>query len=330
MPNGALDSHDRRAVSIHLFSTINTAFVVPFRVTAHSLRRSRPATTPVTWHVFEPDLSAEDKAAIEAGLDGSAIDIVWYRYAKDPLARLPLWGRAVPGMYERVLAPDALPDTLERAIYLDADLLVLDAVDVLWQVDLGGLIIGAVQDAVIPRVSSPLGLRRYRELGCRAEDPYFNAGVLVIDLEAWKRQHIGQRALEYLERYERSVNLTDQDALNAVLHNRWKPLEDRWNVVAGLAGRPRLEPRGIEPSRMAAAARDPAIVHFYGYLKPWVYDRLGSRWANAYRQALLEVYPDYRFGRSMKSLCLSLYDRRLRTVMHPLEQLAWRATRHVP
>jgi lipopolysaccharide biosynthesis glycosyltransferase len=314
---------------IHLFSTINSAFVVPFRVTAHSLRRSRAARTPVTWHVFEPDLSPDDKAAIESGLDGSSIDIVWHHYAKDSLARLPLWGRAVPSMYERLLAPDALPDTLERAIYLDGDLLVLDAVDVLWTTDLDGLIIGAVQDAVIPRVSSPLGLRHYRELGCRPEDPYFNAGVLVVDLEAWRRQQVGPKALQYLQRYERSINLADQDALNAVLHNRWKPLEDRWNVVGGLAGRPRLGPNGIEASRMAAAVRDPAIVHFSGYLKPWVYDPLGSRWARAYRQTLFEVYPGYRFEHSVKSLCLTFYDRRLRTVLYPLERLAWRATRHM-
>ena len=81
---------------------------------------------------------------------------------------------------------------------------------------------------------------------------------------------------------------------------------------------------------MAAAVLDPAIVHFSGYLKPWVYDRLGSRWASAYREVLLEVYPDYRFRRSAKSSCLSFYDRRLRTVLHPLEQLTWRAMRHMP
>jgi lipopolysaccharide biosynthesis glycosyltransferase len=314
---------------IHLFSTINTAFVVPLRVTAHSLQRSRTATTPVSWHIFEPDLSAQDKAAIETGLDGSAIDIVWHRYAKDSLARLPLWGRAVPGMYERLLAPDALPDTIERAIYLDGDLLVRDAVDLLWTTDLGGSIIGAVQDAVIPWVSSPLGLSRYRQLGCRPEDPYFNAGVLVVDLDAWRRQQIGPKALEYLQHYERSINLADQDALNAVLHDRWKPLEDRWNVVGGLAGRRHLEPKGIESSRMAAAVQDPAIIHFSGYLKPWVYDGLGSRWAGMYREALFEVYPDYRFEHSVKSFCLTFYDRRMRTVMHPLEHLVWRATRHM-
>jgi hypothetical protein len=99
---------------IHLFSTINSAFVVPFRVTAHSLRRSRTATTPITWHVFEPDLSGEDKSAIESGLDGSAIDIVWHRYAKDSLARLPLWGRAVPGMYELSLIHNLTLPTTER------------------------------------------------------------------------------------------------------------------------------------------------------------------------------------------------------------------------
>jgi len=108
-------------------------------------------------------------------------------------------------MYERLLAPDALSDSLERAIYLDGDLLLLDAIDILWNTDLRGGIIAAVQDAVIPRVSSPMGLRRFRELGCRPEEPYFNAGVLVVDLKAWRSQEVGQRAIEYLGRYSRSI-----------------------------------------------------------------------------------------------------------------------------
>jgi len=202
--------------------------------------------------------------------------------------------------------------------------------DILWNTDLRGGIIAAVQDAVIPRVSSPMGLRRFRELGCRPEEPYFNAGVLVVDLQAWRSQEVGQRAIEYLGRYSRSINLADQDALNAVLHDRWTQLEDRWNVLGGLAGRRHLEPKGIPYARMAAAARDPAIIHFAGHLKPWLYDRLGSRWAGDYRQALLEVYPDHRFDRSLQAVSIAFYDRRLRALLYPLEHLAWRATRYLP
>ena len=316
-------------MSIHLLSTITAAYLVPFQVTAASLLASRRASTPVTWHVFEPDMSPEDRAAIEAGFDGTAVAIAWHRYAQSQLADLPLSGRAAPGMYERIFAPDELPATLERVVYLDADLLVLDAIDALWRTDLTGSVIGAVQDAVIPFVSSPMGLRRHRALGLRPTAPYFNAGVLVMDLAAWRAHRVRERAFEYLRREARSINLADQDALNAVLHGRWARLADRWNVVGGLTGRGRLEPKGVEPDRLAAAARDPAIVHFSGHLKPWIYARLGSRWADAYADALREACPGYRVERSLTAATVSFYDRRLRTLLQPLERLAWRTTRYL-
>jgi hypothetical protein len=68
---------------IHLLSTIDATFVVPFRVMVHSLRRYRRSATPITWHIFETDMSPEDKTAILAQLEGSAIDVRWYRHADE-------------------------------------------------------------------------------------------------------------------------------------------------------------------------------------------------------------------------------------------------------
>lgn len=314
---------------IHLLSTINSDYVVPFLVMAHSLRRCRLATTPITWHVCESDLSAEDRLTIQTHLESSAIEINWHRVADERLVELPIWGRAVAGMYQRVLVPDVLPESIKRMIYLDCDLLFLDAIEILWNTDITGSTIGAVQDAVIPYVSSPLGLRRYSELGFQRADPYFNAGVYIIDLDAWREHRVGEKAIDYVHRYERSINMADQDALNAVMHNRWKRLHDRWNIIGGSAGRAHFTPRGIDPSLMTDALRKPAIIHFAGYLKPWIYRGLGSIWSGAYTDALFQVFPDYRFERTWKTLSISFYDRHLRTYLYPLERLVWRTTRHL-
>jgi lipopolysaccharide biosynthesis glycosyltransferase len=245
------------------------------------------------------------------------------------LAGLPTWGRAIVGMYQRMFVADVLPEAINRIIYLDGDLLFLDAIETLWNTDISGAIIGAVQDAVIPYVSSPLGLRRYRELGFQRTAPYFNAGVFIVDLDAWREYRVGEKAIDYLYRYRRSINLADQDVLNAVLHARWKRLPDRWNIIGGAAGRPHFRPRGILASRMTAALRKPAIIHFAGYLKPWLYRGLGSRWSDAYTTALFEVFPEHRYERSVNALSIAFYDRHLRTYIYPLERLAWRTSRHL-
>jgi lipopolysaccharide biosynthesis glycosyltransferase len=315
---------------MHLLSTINSDFVVPFRVLVRSLTRRRRRTPPITWHVVESGLTGKEKAAIEAQVARTSVSINWQRHADELVAQLPLKGRALPAMYDRIFVGQVLPESIDRVIYLDGDLLLLDAIDHLWETDLDGAVVGAVQDAVIPYVSSPAGLRKYRDLGFLRTDPYFNAGVLIIDLNAWRAHQTEERAIDYLHRYFRSVNLADQDALNAVLRGRWTRVDDRWNITGGAAGRAHFDASGIGRSRMTAALQRPALIHFSGHLKPWLYPDLGGRWSDAYRDALLDLCPGYRFERSLRTTAATFYDRHLRTYLYPLERLVWRTSFHLP
>ncbi len=316
-------------MSIHLLSTINSAYVVPFQVMAHSLHRCRQRTLPVTWHICELGLTAEARVAIQRRLEGLDLKVSWHAFDAGRLVGLPVWGRAVAAMYERIFVPDTLPESVTRLLYLDGDLLFLDAVETLWDSEIHGSIVGAVQDAVIQSVSSPMGLRQYRALGLPPTAPYFNAGVLLIDLDAWRAGRVAESAVAYLDRYRRSINLADQDALNAVLNARWTRLDDRWNIIGGVAGRAGFGADGADASRMRAAVRNPAIIHFAGHLKPWRYRRLASRWYSAYEDALLEVFPDHRFDRSLTAVGTVFYDRHLRRALYPLERLAWRTSRYL-
>jgi len=294
---------------------------------AHSLVSSKSPDTRVRWHLCETGFSARDKAEIEDHQSDSSLELVWHSLAAAATAALPTRGRAIPKMYERLLVPDLLAGKIEKFIYLDSDLLILDRIDALWGVDLDGAILGAVQDLAVPLVSSPLGLKRYEELGFARSCPYFNAGVYLVDIEAWKMNQIGRRALEYLNRYRKSVNLMDQDALNAVLQSRWKPLDYRWNITGGLAARAHYHPQDVDVPQLERAIANPGIIHFSGYLKPWIYPRLGSRWASDYVNALLEVCPEHRRDQTMKARGISFYDRELRTYFYPLEKFVWKTMR---
>ena len=86
---------------------------------------------------------------------------------------------------------------------------------------------------------------------------YFNSGVMVIDMQSWRELEVGKQVMDLLvgDLPTRSV---DQDALNAVLWDRFVPLEPEWNAA------------GRWVSTDAGKAR---IVHFVGDEKPW---RVGS------------------------------------------------------
>ncbi len=157
-------------------------------------------------------------------------------------------------------------------LYLDSDLLVRTSVSPLFEVLGENTIAAAARDYYYDVLGN--GLKEtYSELNVPKDDPYFNAGVMMLNADAWRNRQVSERAIEYLDRHAALVMHGDQDALNAVLAGELKELDLSWNVQLGA-----LEyfdrvgwPAEREPlrARKAELVSDPKIVHFIGPSKPW-------------------------------------------------------------
>jgi lipopolysaccharide biosynthesis glycosyltransferase len=156
--------------------------------------------------------------------------------------------------FARFMIPRIFGKDVRRVLYLDADVLVLEDLGPLWDTDLKGSVIGAVLDRILdPQIKARApGLEKFP----RVRD-YFNAGVLLIDLDRWRKETISESALEYLIRHPDSP-LADQDALNAACDGRWTELDLSWNFYDHFK---------TAILHMPAAER-PKIAHFTGQ-KPW-------------------------------------------------------------
>ena len=215
-----------------------------------------------------------------------------------------------------LLLGELLPGDVERVLFLDADVLVLDDPTGLLEADLGGRALAAAVDGAIARCSAPRGVRAWREQGIPAFAPYFNAGVMAVSLREWRGREVGARALRYLAtRGTSGGGFLHQEALNAIAWDDWYELDPRWNVLASHAGRPYWQ---------ASAPEHAGIVHFAGRMKPWRGSVAGPYGA-AYRAALAEVAPLLTApAHRLRDRALSAYDRRLRDRLFPLERALWR------
>ncbi len=298
---------DVAGAALTIASTIDRRYLQPLVVTVASLVEHLPTGTPVRLFVLHDGLTAADLRHLEAFVHVEAI-----APPLDRLAGLPVRRPFTREAYFPLLLPDVLPTALDRVLFLDADLLVLDDLTPLWTVDLEGAPVAAVADGAIPLVSSPRGLAAYRALGIPAAAPYFNAGVMLMDLGAWRREAVTPRAIEFL-RSARRVDFLHQEALNAVLWNRWRPLPSRWNVLAGLAG------------RFDVALPDvPAIAHFAGRFKPWLM-AVGGPFGPDYRRALdrWRLSDESSPAPGLGARLAGFYDRRVRKRLYPLERALW-------
>ncbi|MCC2113898.1 MAG: hypothetical protein KDJ16_17820, partial [Hyphomicrobiales bacterium] len=122
-----------------------------------------------------------------------------------------------------------------------------------------------------------------------ADTPYFNAGVVLFNLEAMRQANIEQRFADIAQKHGRLTTYADQDILNIACSGRvyWLPL--RFNVQSNFYYKSdalsRLEhyrPGIAEEFHQALA--DPAILHFTGREKPW---HIGSR--HPMTEAYLEI-----------------------------------------
>jgi lipopolysaccharide biosynthesis glycosyltransferase len=152
-------------------------------------------------------------------------------------------------------------------MYLDADTLVRRDIGALFDDTLHGFSTGGVRDAVTPRLGFSPGIFAESPKDVNPRANYINAGVLLMDLNRWRADRIGERAFDWIRRHPDAWG--DNDAICAVLNGEVALLPLRYNATQHMM-RSRSTVYGFEdPSEVDDARSNPSIVHFTGAIKPW-------------------------------------------------------------
>jgi lipopolysaccharide biosynthesis glycosyltransferase len=262
------------------------AYAAPMAVTVRSLLDTLAPAWRLELFVVDGGLCTDNRRRLAESW-GDDARVHWIVPDVGRVARLPVSDHASTSAYLRLLLPKLLPDAIDRVLYLDSDLLVRRDVGQLWKVPHAGAPVVAVQDYGMPwfdaaRVSRDFALQRkylvsarpvanYAELGLRGEAPYFNSGVMVMDLAAWRREGLSEACLACVEQNREHLYLWDQYALNVVLADRWSEADPRWNFNAQLRKTPSWRHSGLRRNNYGLAMQDPWIVHYCSAKKPWHY-----------------------------------------------------------
>lgn len=183
---------------------------------------------------------------------------------KSYLEVAPVFGHITLSTYYRLLIPFYVPESVSKIIYLDSDIIVRDSIVGLWQIELKNNILAASPE--------PLDLEHKVKLNLNEKDLYFNAGVLLINLEEWRKVDYSNKALTYLKNNASHLKCWDQDVLNATTQGQVLFIEPYWNASEYIFKEP--EKVDFLPiDEINRIALNPKIVHFTGggYNKPWYY-----------------------------------------------------------
>ena len=317
-----------REEPITLVCAADAAYVRPLAAMMESVLANRRDGRPLDVYVLAGGISPDDRARLASAWARHGARARWLEPGTSRFAGVPIWGRMSVTTYYKLAIGDLLPAGVRRAIWLDCDLLVLGDIATLWDADLNGHHALAVQDRVVPTVSSSFGIGPWRELGLAKDAPYFNAGVMLIDVDRWRRDGVAERAMAYLRTHHQSVYFWDQEGLNVVLAGRWGRLDEAWNCNLAVPGA--FEEVAGRPGHGAAGGAGPWILHFAGSIKPWAFPSRNRHRRLFYSYLDRTPWGAWRPEPSLSGRLIDAYEASgLRRIAYPLEQFAMRAVRSV-
>ena len=157
--------------------------------------------------------------------------------------------------YYRMFIPQLYPQ-YDKVIYIDCDTTVIGDISELYNIDLEDNLLGAAVEASVQNIEA---LREYVEkvVGMSTYKNYFNAGVLLMNLDAMRKFDFQAKFLYLLETIKFAV-AQDQDYLNRMCKGRVKLISDVWNTMPIATGKIKEE--------------DIKIIHYNHMFKPWHFD----------------------------------------------------------
>jgi lipopolysaccharide biosynthesis glycosyltransferase len=183
----------------------------------------------------------------------------------------------------------------------------VDSLDELYRTDLTGYVLGGIKDC--------FSRWHYKALGMDDGDVYINSGILLIDIDEWRKEGIEQRMLGKINQCNGKSLQGDQGLINTVLKGRVKNLPLRYNILTyyydftydeiKLYRKPL---NCYSKTEIDNAKSNPAIVHFtssFASIRPWKtnesnhpyynewkkeYEKLGGKIKQQGKGVILTVY----------------------------------------
>jgi lipopolysaccharide biosynthesis glycosyltransferase len=261
--------HDSSPIIV---TAANNKYCLPLAVMLKSVEGNLPEDVQATVYILIKQFDKHSKQEVETSLDTNKLKIHWIAVNEARLRGLKVDGHISIDTYYRLLIEDLFPQH-SKVIYLDADIIVNSSICELWDNEFEGKHLLATPIAARESgfVSGTRGVPSYKILGIPGTTRTFNAGVMVLNLELWRRDSVSDMVFEYLRKHSEYVLWWDQDGLNAMLHEKWLPLPAIWNVMTGhLNLFSTWEDSLLTPKEFHDVWNRPGIIHYAGPSKPWL------------------------------------------------------------
>jgi len=245
---------------MNILVTVNEGYIPPLKVMLYSLFRNH--TGRITVYLMYSDIGETELERLTAFVGRHGHTLHPLPVESSDFADAPVNSYYAKEMYYRLLAHTMLPEGVDRVLYLDPDILVLNPVDALYRVNLEGYYYAAAAHE-----KPMLGYINKIRLKTESES-YYNSGVLLMNVERLRREVEPETVFTFIHEHENEMILPDQDVLNGLFWEKIKPLDEvLFNYDARRYRSYLIGSKGFVS--MDYIVINTVFLHFCGRQKPW-------------------------------------------------------------
>ena len=203
--------------NISIAFCVDDKFAMPLTVASMSLLLNCKSTQHIDFHIIHTHFDVRSRNIFESSLStlvDKQYSLYWYPISADRIGDVHTTEHVSAAAYLKLLIPEVVPKSVDKIIYLDADLIVLADIANLWATPMNGKPLLAVDH---------INLSKH----------YLNSGVFLMNVKKWRAESLSTQALRFAKENKELCVWYDQDVFNHLFAGEWGELDPRWNQLPG-------------------------------------------------------------------------------------------------
>ncbi|MGN0014487.1 MAG: glycosyltransferase family 8 protein [Candidatus Gastranaerophilaceae bacterium] len=295
------------AEDINVVFTINNKYTIFSMLAINSILQNNKSDSHYNFYILENDLTNKNKEKMTKYVKQRNQDIYFMNVNPNSILKQDAIYSVINGympsiIMVRIMIADILPKDVHKVLYLDGDTCANEDLKNLFDINIENYFAGMARDW------SDKEMAEMHKL-----DKYYNSGVILMNLDMWRKENISQKILSFIKNNEdkfcqsgeenNSFPFPDQDLINIILNEKIKEIPQKWNYQV----------ISINGDTIDNANKTEGIFHFIGPVKPWHFPVKPCKYLKIYykywNSSKLKKYKYYYEFLSIKKRLINKYRR---------------------
>jgi lipopolysaccharide biosynthesis glycosyltransferase len=257
-------------MNLNILLAINKQYKEQAIVLIYSILKSNKEDN-INLYIMHRSLSYFDEKEIINRVGGSKCKMNFIKIDSTKLKKLPVYQKRYPlEIYFRLYAANYLPEDVDRILYLDADTLVINGLNNLYNMDFeNNYFIATTHVGKLLK-----GINNIR-LDLDKEDKYINTGVMLMNIKELRKVDIEKEISKFLKN-NNLLLLPDQDIISQVFGKKIKLVDANIYNFGEREWNKHNIKNPNKPIDLRWIRKNTVIIHYYGKNKPWNENYIGN------------------------------------------------------